>query len=176
MRNLLLLVLLAAPAAAFDGPYFKKIYGKDGVNVNASLGAVIDENASVQNAAFTNIALIYHDADPANTIIPENLQAYIPPESWTLLNLGYGGGLAGLGASINLAATAQGYLSQGLLASSNSKLQAFGNYIKPGASPFSINVGPEWFSKIVDHSVILPFNQWKGRPGWFVGGSYAKKF
>lgn len=178
MKTLLvgLVLALASAAHAFDGPYFKKIYGADGVNFNASFGAVVDESGRVQNAAFTSVALVYHDADPFNTLVPENLQKYIPPEAWTLLSLGYGGGLAGVGASVNLAATAQGYVSQWLLASGSTRLEALGAAVKPGASSLSVNAGPEWFSTVVRDSTILPFDQWKGRPGWFIGGAYTKKF
>ncbi len=31
---------------------------------------------------------------------------------------------------------------------------------------------PELFAKVIDHSTMLPFNQWKGIPGWFVGAAY----
>lgn len=169
-------ILAPACALAFDGPYFSEICEHGHLNANASLGAVLDSRGVVQNGAFTNVALVYHTADANNTIIPAGLQAYIPPESWTLLSVGYGGGLAGVGANINLAATAQGYASEALLASGKPSLQVLGAAIKPGASALSINAGPEWFSAVVRGSTVLPFNQWKGEPGWFVGGAYTKKF
>ncbi len=163
-------------ALAFDGPYFIGLYGPHLTNVQASLGAVIDGEGDLKSAAFTNVAVVYHEADPNNTLIPESLQAYVPPESWTLLNVGYGGGIAGLGSSVNLAATAQGYLSRGLLASSNLKAQVIGAAVKPSTSGLSINAGPQLFATIIRSSVILPFNQWKGIPGWFIGAAYTKKF
>lgn len=171
LLGVLLLIASSARAAYFIGPW-----GPNQTNVQASLGAVLDEKGAVQSGAFTNVAVVYHEADPADTIIPAALQPYIPPESWTLLSFGYGAGLAGLGANVNLATTAQGYASRALLASSKDNLQALGAALKPSGTGLAINAGPEWFATVVRNSTLLPLDQWKGRPGWFVGGSYTKKF
>ncbi len=164
---------ILAPACALATPYFTVWPTKAEIShPQTSIGAVMDERGVVQNAAFTSVAVVYHPADPATSIIPEVLRPYIPPESWTLLSVGYGGGLAGAGSSVNLAATIQGYVSQAFLASGKPGLQTFGTAIKPGASALSINAGPEWFSTVIRGGTMLPFDQWKGTPGWFIGGAY----
>jgi len=174
MKSLLaaLFLALAVNSHAYNGPYFQGLWGKNLTHPQTSLGAVFDSKGNLISGAFTNVAIVYHSADPDNSLIPTQLQSYLPPESWTLLNFGYGGSIAGFGASINLAATVQGYASEAFSASANPSLQAFGGLIKPGTSPVSINAGPEWFSAVVRNSTLLPFDQWKGVPGWFVGGAY----
>jgi hypothetical protein len=180
MRNLLVaaLILAASAAHAFDGPYFTKLYDpKTGAtNGNVSLGAIMDEKGVVKSGAFGSLNVLWHPADADNSLIPKNWQTFLPPEAWTLLSVGYGDGFLGAGANINLGSTAQSYASQALQGSGNASLSSFGAAIKPGASGLAINAGPEWFCKVVSNSVLLPFDQWKGTPGWFIGGSYTKKF
>lgn len=176
MKKIILAVILcglAATARAFDGPYFTVWPTPSQIgHPQTSLGAILSSRGAVQNPAFTNLSVVYHAADPKNSLIPEAYQAYLPAESWSLLNLGYGGGEAGLGSSINLAATVQGYAAEAFQASSKPGLQAFGAAIKPGASPLAINAGPEWSSTVIRNSTFLPINQWRLVPGWFVGAAY----
>lgn len=174
MKLVALLMLVASVAKA--DPYFIGLYGSNVTNVQASLGAVFDKSGTVKSSAFTNVAVLYHEASATNSIIPARLQAYIPPESWTLLNVGYGTGVAGIGSSVNLAVTAQSYLSRAALSFNNQSIHAFGNLVAPQPTGLSVNAGPQWFSTIVREGTILPFNQWKGIPGWFAGAAYTKKF
>ena len=185
MKKLLAALLLVAsfahagPSQAPGDPYFKGLWGANLTNPQVSAGAIFSSKG-VSVSAFTNLALVYHNADAEHSLIPAELQAYIPPETWTLLNVGFGGSggnyVFGLGSSVNLAGTVQGYASSALLSSSNPKFRAFGSLIAPGASPVSINAGPQLFSTILSNGTILPVNHWHSERGWFVGGTYHKRF
>jgi len=171
MRLALAAVLAVTLAASADAAYFKGLWS-DPTHPYTSAGALWNSKGDLENGAFTKVAVAYHVADPNDTIIPEALRAYIPPETWSLADLGYGGGIGGLGMSINLAATLQGYASMAMAASGNPGLESLSQQIRPGSSNLEIAAGPEWFSAVIRDSRLLPLNQMKGVPGMFVGLGY----
>jgi len=163
----LMLLAVGANAKYFDSPF-------QGGKWYVSDGALFTSHFSGAGN-FTNAAPLYHPLS-AGSIIPQEFQAYIPPESWSL-NLGGGwnnaNGIGGTGASVNLLDSVRAYTSGLLALSSNADLQAAGKQIAPGDGPLNITVGPQWCLTLIQNGTIIPFNQWRVLPYWFVGASYG---
>ncbi len=118
MNKIIALMLFAAPA--FAGPYFRPI---DPHHLQYGAGFLISPRTPQKTAGVTDIALITHSSTDGS-IIPDAWQGYLPPESWTPLQVGVGGSftgdaLIGLGTSANIAPVVAGVLLHGVDASSN---------------------------------------------------------
>lgn len=103
MKHYLLAVALicfGSPARAYDAPmpaappapkpYFLTIlrdYAHPKMSASLLYTSKLDFDGGV-----TDVALIYHKADPTDTLWPQAFQDLgMPPLSWTLLELGFGG-------------------------------------------------------------------------------------
>ncbi len=174
-----LIALAASRAAAFDGPYFQGIWENGNyAHPLASAGELMTTKGAYDGVA-TKIALVWHPADPLNSIIPLSFQrAGIKPFSWTLLDCGagYGNGTGKLdcGAGVNFAPTLLGPLAQPLEASSSPAAQLAGQIISadlPNGS--GLNIGPTWAATPIQNGTIMPLNHWGSHLDFFFGASYA---
>ena len=176
MKYIALLLLLAAPASAFDGPYFTAIWENPSHPV-ASAGSLLTAKGGYDGVT-TKIALVWHKADATNSIIPQDLQNIgVKPFSWTLLDCGagYGNGTGKMdcGAGVNLAPTLLGPLAAPLKASSSPLAQAAGGIIGGLPDGSGLNVGPTWAATPVQHGTLLPVNHWGSHLDFFFGGTYS---
>lgn len=120
----------------------------------------------------TEAAVVYHQADPNETIIPKVLlDIGVKPESWAL-NIGVGGDRGNyfvpFGASMNLTPSVLGPLLLPMKASSNKSLNLVANLIdSPNGG---VAFGPSWTAYPLVNGTVLPLNRWRFPPGWFVGG------
>ena len=178
MRTLLVaLALLAAPAVhAFDGPYFTALWENPAHPV-ASAGSLLTAKGAYDGVS-TKVALVWHKADPKNSIVPQALQNVgVKPFSWTLLDCGagYGNGTgkADCGAGVNLAPTLLGPLAQPLKASSSPLAQAIGAVIGGLPDGSGLNVGPTWAATPVQNGTLMPINHWGSHLDFFFGATYG---
>lgn len=174
----LLVLLLSSPAIAFDGPYFTGPFSTP-ANIQVSAGGLFNSRIAPVSA-FTNVALAHHTADAENSLVPPEWQAWIPPESWTLLSLGAGGANGdynvGFGTHFNLANYLQAYTAEALMFMGPTG-EKLGMAIAPRPSnALSLTAGPEWYTPAVQNGQVLKFNQLRVLPGWYIGASYIKRF
>lgn len=181
MKKLALLLLLCAvPASAFDGPYFQGIWEQDNYKHAAtSLNTLVTPKGAFDGMALQT-ALVWHKGDPANTLIPERLQALgVKPFSWTLLACGgsAGNGEAAFvcGSSVNVAPTLLGPLADLLKGTSSGIAQAVGDFIAkdPNASGAGLNLGYAWSAKPIVNGAMQPLNHWGSKLDAAMGLAYV---
>lgn len=177
MKHWLLgVALICLCSTAKASPYFNYL-GEKNQPIYVSQGALFTTNNFSYQQAFTNVAVVYHPLS-AGSIIPAELQAYLPPESWSI-NLGAGyastnGSLAiGPGLSINLLDSVRAHATNLLNLSSNATVKAIAAQIAPGNGPLNITIGPQWEMQVTNYGTVLPFNQMRLVPRWFVGASFG---
>lgn len=163
---LLTIALICFVSTAKAVPYFDFI---DPVHPQVSAGTIFDTHGGPV-IAFTNVAIIYHPLS-AGSLIPLYWQTIIPPESWTLLNVGAGGSggnwVGAFGSSVNLVTPIQTWLYEGLYA-----LGKAPSWLMPGAASFGISAGPEWSANVIVNGTVEPFNKWNLAPRWYAGAAY----
>src|SRR3974377_2060193 len=164
MKKLIIVVVSMLAVSLVNAyPYFYVYPVTKGSQAYISQGALFTPSFDLsQTAAFTNLAIVYHPIT-SGSIIPSELQPYIPPESWSI-NLGGSWGTSqtmfGPGISINLLDSVRSY-AVNLLRLSNSKFaQGLASQLSLGNGPVSLNVGPQWTFKAIDSGTWLPFNEW----------------
>lgn len=123
MRYFLAIMLLASSAQA--SPYFRLI---DPTHPRFGAGFLVSPKVPTETMAITDLALITHSTEDG-TIVPESWQTFIPPESWTPLQLGFGGSFNGTltiapGMSANVAPILAALLLHGVSHSSSGAAQA----------------------------------------------------
>lgn len=119
----LLLLLACIPASAT--PYFRPI---DPNHPQVGAGFLISPKDPIKTMAVSDLALITHSTKDG-TIIPDNWQSLIPPESWVPLQIGLGGSFTGSatiapGMSANLAPIVAANLLRGVDGNSSGVAQA----------------------------------------------------
>lgn len=156
--KLLSLLMLFSVAAKAD-PYIQSpLFGG---KVYFSQGATFTTAKLGYDQTFTNVAVLYHPLS-AGSLIPEGLQAWLPPESWACtVGGGYlaedGKGSIGSGCGVNLLDSVRGWGSRLLFLSNNGTIQAIGEQIRPKGGPVNLFAGrqenisfggkfvPRWF-------------------------------
>lgn len=104
MKTLLTAVLLLSATIVNAGPYFRPL---DPHHLQYGAGFLVSPKNPLDTTAMMDLALITHSTADG-TIVPDNWQSFIPPESWVPLQAGFGGSFQGaatvsLGASTNMA-------------------------------------------------------------------------
>lgn len=177
MKNkLLLVILLGAPVFSEASPYFRPL---ELANPLWSVGVLFTPDARPVQDGFANVAVLSHSTKDGS-LIPEDLQPWVPPESWAV-TLGAGGNfqraVGASGVSVDLVETAQAYLFRGLDAMPWESAQRFGQLLKPAEDPsFRVSAGRVWYTRLIDQGVVLPLNTYKLLPGWYVGGTFQRRF
>lgn len=170
MKGLIAAVLLAATVgSASASPYLQWI-GTKGAPLYFSQGVDLMPTSLVYDRSTTNLAVLYHPLS-AGSIIPVELQPYIPPESWAFTIGGsYGsasGGAPGisLGFGINLLDSVRAYGATILNDLPYPTAHAIATQIAPGTGPLNIFASRQW-----DDTLTHP-----GRfaPRWFFGASFS---
>lgn len=163
-------------SAAAGNPYFRVPYVTPGAKVYLSQGILLTPRMAYSQA-WTNVAAVYHPLS-AGSIIPTDLQPYLPPEAWSV-NLGAGYASAdrseavGPGLSVNLLDSTRAYASTILGKSNNATLAAIAHQIAPGDGPLNITFGPQWATPLIRNGVVIPPNEWRLKPFWYGGASYG---
>ena len=180
MKYALLLLVLAAPSHAFDGPYFKGIWENGNYKtpyVSAGTNLTMKGNTDGQTVQTT---LIWHPADPKNSLIPQSLQNVgVKSFSWSLLNCGgnfnfsSGSGSLVCGSSVNVAPTLLGPAAQLLEASSNAAASAVGTFIADDTNGNGLAIGYTWNMHPVNGGTIEPFDRWGTHLDAFIGVGYT---
>ncbi len=172
-----LILFLSCPALAYNGPYFTGPLSNP-ANIQISAGGLFNSRIAPVSA-FTNVAIAYHQADPSNSLVPLEYQAWLPPESWGFA-LGAGGANGdyniGAGLHFNLANYVQAYAAEGLML-----LGPIGERLGVAIAPnpnnaLSVTAGPEWYVPAIQNGQVEKFNQLRILPGWYVGANYSKRF
>ncbi len=123
----------------------------------------------------TDVAAVYHRADPADSLWPRALLAAgLPPLSWTLLELGAGGnsqsGFLHFGASVNAAPTILGPLTARLRAAGGTYAKAADVLSAPNGTGLALGLG--WKADAVANGGLRRFNQMRFPPRFGVGYTY----
>ncbi len=176
MKYLALLLALAAPVQAFDGPYFTAIW-ENPKHPLTSAGSLLTAKGGYDGVS-TKVALVWHKADPDDSLIPAALQNIgVKSFGWTLLDCGagYGNGTGKLdcGTGINFAPTLLGPIAAPLKASTSKLAQAIGAIVGGLPDGSGLNVGPTWAATPVQHGVLLPINHWGSHLDFFFGASFG---
>lgn len=151
-------------------PYFETIL-KDPAHPRIGAG-VLYTPAFEFDGAVTDVALVFHRANPDDTLWPKQLlDIGFPPISWTLLELGGGGnresGFVHGGASVNLAPTVLGPLTKAL-EHAGGRYAAIGRLLEaPNGSGIRFGVG--WKANVIRDGGIAPLNTMTLPPRYSVG-------
>jgi hypothetical protein len=177
MKKLLLAALAAAALAVPSrAAYIGTIFQNPG-DLHLSAGATFNSRFTF-NGGNTQVALAYHDADPKDSLLPQRLlDLGVEPISYAL-SAGLGGTTGNFvvpfGLSANLTPTLLGPGLKALQSSGNKTAQGIASIISSPAG--GVAFGPNWTARGMRDGTILPFNQWRFPPGWFVGALWHKKF
>ena len=176
--TLLVLAAVAAPAHAFDGPYFTGIW-ENGNYLHPLVSATtLLTTKGAYDGESTQVALVWHKADPLNSLIPQALQNVgVAPFSWALLSCGagYGNGTAKLtcGSAVNFAPTLLGPVAQLLGQSSNALAQAASVAIKGTPDGTGLSLGYVWSAAPVADGAVQPLNHWGSHLDASLGLNFA---
>ena len=173
LGSTLVLAILLVTAPAFAAPYFQTLL-QDPANPKMSV-SVIYTSKLVFDGAMTDVALVYHKADKANTLWPQKaLDLGLEPLSWTLLELGFGGNretaFFSAGVSVNVAPTLLGPIVKGLEAIGG-KAATFGSLIldKDGNG---IKLSLRWKADILKRGGLTNINDLSFPPRYGIGYTY----
>jgi len=173
MRSLLALLVMLLPSLSLASPYFRMINPK---HPQVAAGALFDPAGLGKTQAVTSLALVTHSTKDGS-IIPEKLQPYFPPESWTPLQIGGGGNggeyVATIGASANFLPIAQKWALHGIeKISKPESLTGLKEALVPAAGSFSLAAGPAFAFVPIRGGVMLPVSEWKGLFRWYGGAAW----
>lgn len=168
MKNLLVVAFLALAGSA-NAAYLQNIL-QDPKHPQISANGLFTMKGAGDGGSLS-AAVIFHKADPNDTIIPQRLlDLGVKPVSWAPLAIGGGGNrdhaFGTIGASANFAPTLLGPLAQALDASGKSFLSKL--LVSPDDS--GLNLGLCWKADAVRDGTILPLNRWAFAPRFTVGG------
>lgn len=127
------------------------------------------------DGGLSDVALVYHKADPADCLWPKKLlDLGFPPVSWTLLEAGAGGNretaFTHLGVSVNFAPTLLGPLINAL-DKIGGKAEALGMLlVSPDGSGLSLGLG--WKANVVQNGGVVPFDHLRFPPRYSMGYVY----
>lgn len=170
-RTLLAAAILAIGAAAPARAAYLKTIFQDPTHPQVSAGLSFNSKLELDGGG-TAVALVYHGADAADTLVPQALlDLGIRPISWAI-QAGVGGDRQNVtvpfGASVNLTPTVLGPALDALRRSFSPKLQTLSKILDSPAG--GVAFGPQWTAKPVRDGRLLPLSSWRFPPGWFVGG------
>ncbi len=165
------LLLAAAPAKA--SPYFDTVF-RDPAHPKISAALLYTPRFDFDGGV-SDVAVIYHKGDPANTVWPKALlDMGIPPVSWSLLELGAGGnrqtGFVHFGTSVNVAPTLLGPLASGLKGLGGKAAVAGNLLVAPNGGGVKLSLG--WKANAVEDGAIVRFNRLRFPPRYGVGYTY----
>lgn len=160
MKSIVIVALLFAAKSAKAAPYFDNL-ARDPQHPKVSASALYTPRMQ-PDGAVSNVALVWHKADPADCLWPAALlNAGFPPISWTLLEVGGGGntrsGFADFGAGVNVAPTLLGPLTAAMNRAGGNWKAAGSLISNPNGS--GLKVGVDWKSSVVSNGGLLRFNQ-----------------
>ena len=177
MRKLIVAAFLFALAAPSSAAYFQEYFQDNAHLAHPQVSAGADWTMKGNpDGGVTKIALVYHAADPNDSIIPKAWQNVIPPDSWCALCAGFQVGnhqtySLKFGPSVNLEPQVLGWAVPLLQQSSNPVANAAANLI--GGSPKGgLAFGVDWGAKVVQGGTIEPFNKWGFSPDFYAGALY----
>lgn len=138
--------------------------------------SVLYTSKFVFDGGVTDVALIYHKADPTDTLWPDSLlKLGMPPLSWTLLEVGAGGnretGFVHAGASINVAPTLLGPITGALKAAGGTAATIGTLLVAPNGSGLKISLG--WKTDLIQDGQIVRLNALRFPPRFGLGYTYA---
>lgn len=170
MKHALIVSFVMFLAPLTHAKYFQNII-QDPTHPQLSLGETFTPRFK-PNGLCTEAAVVYHVADPNETLIPKALlDLGVKPESWAF-NIGVGGDhgtfFVPMGLSINLTPSVLGPVLSPMKASSNSTLNFIANVVDSPSG--GVAFGPAWTAYPIVDGTVLPLNRWRFPPGWFVGG------
>lgn len=158
------------------------------VNAGGYLEAIVSDpshpkmSASLQytskldfDGGVTDVALVYHRADPHDSLWPQKwIDAGVPAISWTLLECGAGGNtktaFGECGASVDLAQTLLSPLSSALK-TAGGKYAAFGSLlVSPNGGGVKLGVG--WKSNLIENGGFARFDDMRFPPRYKFGYTY----
>lgn len=98
-------LLIGSVAVSCHAGYFQ-LANPSHLELSAGFG--ISPKSPGNSAGLTDVGIVVHPRDPANSIVPESWRSFIPPESWVPLQFSFGGNfkgeaVGGFGSSANLA-------------------------------------------------------------------------
>lgn len=165
--SLILFALIAAPARA---GYLKTIL-QNPAHPHMSAGLSFNSKLDLDGGG-TALALVYHDANPDDSLIPQALlDLGVRPISWAI-QAGVGGDRQNFtvpfGVSANLTPTVLGPAIDAMRRSDSPMARNLAKVLDSPAG--GVAFGPQWTAKPVRDGVILPINVWRFPPGYFVGG------
>lgn len=174
MKHFLLAVaLICFGSNAYAGPYFDTFF-RDPSHPKISAQILYTSRFDFDGGV-SDVALVYHKADPGDSLWPKTfLAAGIPPLSWTLLEVGGGGntqtGFVHFGTSINVAPTVLGP-AIAALHNAGGKAAAFGNLlVSPDGSGLKLSLG--WKADVVENGGFRRFNELRFPPRYGIGYVY----
>lgn len=123
----------------------------------------------------TDVALVYHKGDPTDTLWPQPLlDIGAPPFSWTLFEMGAGGnrdtGFIHTGASINVAPTLLGPLTEGLKSAGGTYAKIGTLLVAPDGGGVKLGIG--WKTNIVRNGGFERFDHLSMPPRYGIGYTY----
>jgi hypothetical protein len=122
-----------------------------------------------------DVALIYHRADPADSLWPKAfLDAGAPPISWTLLEIGAGGNLqtafASAGVSVNVAPSVLGPLAAALKRAGGAAANFGALLVAPNGSGVNASLG--WKTNVLQDGGFARFDRMRFPPRYGFGYCY----
>lgn len=187
LAALLLAVACAAPAFAAIGgvpgpdgtipptPYFDTIV-RDPKHPKVSASILYTSKADFDGGE-TSIALVYHKGDPTDTLWPQKLlDLGMPPLSWSLLELGFGGNRDSAfirpGFAVDVAPTLLGPLKDALHAVGGVAGRFGSLLVAEDGTGVKLSVG--WKTNLIQNGGIQRFDDLRLPPRYGIG--YTKVF
>lgn len=168
---MLLTIGLAGEAQA--KPYFDTII-KDPAHPKMSAQLLYTPQFDFDGGV-TNVALVYHKADPTDTLWPRKLlDLGMPPISWTLLEVGLGGNRQTAfvhgGLAVDVAPTLLGPLTNALKAAGGTAAKIGSLIVAPNGSGVKLSVG--WKTNVIQNGGLVRLHDLRLPPRYGFGYSY----
>lgn len=172
MKKLLIALLLGVTVpshAQYFQTYFQNL-------AHPQMNAGVDYTMKGSyDGAVTKVALVYHSANPNDSIIPKSWQNVIPPDSWCLLCAGISGNAGNydlkFGPSVNLEPQVLGWAIPLLKQANNPTATVVANLL--GATPNGgLAFGIDWSAAGVQNGHVQPFDKWGYKPDLYTGILY----
>lgn len=173
MKHWLIAVSLICFGSQAHAAYFDTLF-RDPTHPKIAVSSLFTPKF-VFDGAESDVALVFHKADPNETIIPQRLlDAGVKPVSWTLLEAGAGGdrhtGFASVGPGIYVAGTLLGPLTA-LLEYAGGTYATVGKLlVSPDGG--GLRLGIHWKANAVENGALVPFNHLRFAPRYVLGYSY----
>lgn len=171
MTKILAALCLAAALAAPSRAAYFKTFLQDPAHPKVSASALYTSRGAFDGAE-SDLAVIFHKADPAETLLPQALlDLGVKPVSWTLLEAGAGGntrtGFLSAGPGLYVGPTLLGPLAQALDAAGGN-YAVFGRLlVAPDGS--GVRLGLHWKANAVENGGLARFNELRFAPRYVVG-------